>query len=173
MPLCNTKVVCRGLSISFLYCFCPTSIWSRPGSTFCKRGWAERPSLWYLEVMNVRASMIVIHLLAYRLIILAQVQFLNSHFWLCVRVNGADWPRSTTMASCCGYDESQVISTNDFQDLMPSFWLDTPAGCPNLNHIHAVHLKGPRQVRRKWPTQACENHDQIDTDFLWNMWYEQ
>ena len=48
------------------------------------------------------------------------------------------------MASCCGYDESQVISTNDFQDLMPSFWLDTPAGCPNLNHIHAVHLKGPR-----------------------------
>eukprot|EP00434_Breviolum_minutum_P037302 symbB.v1.2.033073.t1/scaffold4060.1/size46548/2 len=48
------------------------------------------------------------------------------------------------MASCCGYNESQVISTNDFQDLMPSFWLDTPAGCPNLNHIHAVHLKGPR-----------------------------
>lgn len=94
MPLCNTKVVCRGLSIRFLYCFCRPSIWCRPGSTFCKRGWAERPSLWYLELMNVRASMIVIHLLACRLIILAQVQLLNSHFWLCVRVDGADWPRS-------------------------------------------------------------------------------
>ncbi len=88
--------------------------------------------------------MIVTHLL---LAILAQVQVLNSHFWLRVRLDGADRRRRKTMESCCGYDESQVISSNDFMDLLPSFWLDTPPGCPNLNHIHAVHLKGPRRER--------------------------
>lgn len=47
------------------------------------------------------------------------------------------------------FDAADVISSQDFMDLMPSFWHEMKPGCPNLNHIHAVHLKGPRLDSQK------------------------
>eukprot|EP00438_Fugacium_kawagutii_P017440 Skav208470 [mRNA] locus=scaffold1104:282262:284024:+ [translate_table: standard] len=74
---------------------------------------------------------------------------------------------------CSSIDESQVISKNDFFDLMPSFWSDMPAGTPDLNHIHAVHLKGPRldsSRLRKALNELQARHERLRARLHMDMW---
>ena len=71
---------------------------------------------------------------------------------------------------CSSFDESEVISCNDFFDLMPSFWHDMRPGVADVNHIHAVHLKGPRPGKHNLvgKTQLLSIWSRFQ--LLWKMW---